>query len=386
MTFPEKVAVFTENGGAYYTETFTGPGGAMPTWEPRNAGLDTLLIRQAQVDAGDASTWYVVKDDTGDLWRYNGTLWERIYETSGDAKVEWCSANPTTPGEVAYLVVDGPANEAKIELSTNSGASCTCLDIPTTAVSTVLFALGNMCVLRDEYIYAVVRLRISFAGRPVVFRYDRATGDWSAYDNLGRADGGRVTPAIVSPSQAHIAVPYNSSGLIVSDLALFEPYPTLRETQPALNLRPYYASSVWFDPADEQHQRLLRAGSAGELNQTYETFDAWDTVVSASPVGPSETVQMMQHLSADEIVWGRRTATDYDSGSPHNVWVSDSGYDGATLTARSGPDPVGGVDSIPLIVGGNANVIANTGIQFPATASGALKLLLQYEYRGGVLC
>lgn len=79
------VVACTQGNGVFFSQDFTGPGGAMPTWGPVNDGLTSLDCTRLIVDpyAPDYRWWLVTR--TGGITGTNDMLWRR--EGSGSWEV-----------------------------------------------------------------------------------------------------------------------------------------------------------------------------------------------------------------------------------------------------------------------------------------------------------
>lgn len=112
-----KVYVGTQLKGLFYTDTFTGPGGADPVWHTRNLGLDSLKIWQLEPDPlGPAIRFYCIAGDPDDrkVYKREPPLAEEWFPIlthaeavaltgSTDGELCWVTTNTLFPGYIYVL-------------------------------------------------------------------------------------------------------------------------------------------------------------------------------------------------------------------------------------------------------------------------------------------
>lgn len=116
-TWTTKAYVGTNLKGIFYTDSFTGPGGAHPVWSPRNQGLHSWDIHQLEPDPfGLAYRIYALAGVPGNrilyerldfvlpLWIPLLTIAQAITLTGSAAgTLCWVSTNPYFPGSIYVL-------------------------------------------------------------------------------------------------------------------------------------------------------------------------------------------------------------------------------------------------------------------------------------------
>lgn len=355
MAWPRRIYVATTALGVYYTDNFVDPG-TQPVWTAVNTGLPATDCREFWLDPFDpAGRQYVQLANNRTLYRRDGGgSWAAIL-TPADVNTLLATTACTIGGFCTDPSIDG-------RLWAIVGAA-----------GTAAPSLGWWAIYSDDHGDSWAATAKAYHSN---WTYDiasiRAHGDnlyYSRQSGIGgnshvgiSANGGatwtystRNSPGSAYPICLNALTPtfvYTQAG---TGLDLQKVTNAAVSTMLQDDLGPPRWDGMWFDPSDDQHQRLIRN------SRVYVTNDAWANignggVVSSAPIAfaPWSGADIDQMLVGLTLVGGTPPT------QPHVIGVLYGEAD-TTVTgiagANAGAAPY--TDSIPYTCG----VVAWMGIQ-----------------------
>lgn len=366
-----RMYVATNLKGIFYTNTFSGPGGAPPIWYTVNGGLFSLKIKQLCADPlGAEYGQYAIAGDPGDhilyrRWPSLSPAWipiltndqaEDLTGTTG-GNFRWVTTTVNRPAYV-YLLFTGTIATRHTWLfrSPDYGATWTVHSI---YLGTYNYNAGNLSIgilsgssphPPGDVIYATLNCYIG--GRSYIF-FSSDNGDtWSAEDFTGVMQN--VLRCLVDPTDQSI-VYMGGFGAAHFPRQLFRSADhgttmvNISDTEDQVIAITPYPGNLWIDPSLHQSLRVLQA------NHVWTTPDS-----GANWTDHGETEHpVTRHLELWENPTRLYLARDTSPpgypfpDTPHVIFVSDN--EGATMEGKGGPNTwhfEGMGDSIPYNCGG----------------------------------
>jgi len=183
-------------------------------------------------------------------------------------------------------------------------------------------------------------------GSPGTIARSTDTGaTWTSSPSLGV--GGWHGFAFVNPLQPTVCYT-QGNGINGPDLVSVTTgslVPTI--LQDALNLGALFAQSLWFSANDADEHRAVKA------SKIWHTVDSWATVTNPAPIAKAQRIDIIAAPLAsneDLLIVGAAT---FLAPQVHTIFTTIGDTD--VLTGKSGSDPTGGVNSIPISGAGVAD-------------------------------